>query len=274
MADNDWGPHVEPADANQQEKSGNPVDSVQGGTTNNNLPDAVDAADGVGGSDTPRTFPRQVLTGTQRGTQSLTGEQIVKDPSTSNTVITTSGPNQNTTYTDPNTNQGQVQIGRLANGSYGMKVAQPEFDVSTATDNQLIFNSNQNIFKIVDKITSVSIPQFDTTAGYGYVKYPHGQSKAPIINAYAAGALFTPDVAIIAVSYIPLPLYVSGATTTLQYFFALTDIPGNFVSGVTILYGVDSTYIHFLATCDVAAHTISAIPLTIFILQETANPVV
>lgn len=43
----------------------------------------------------------------------------------------------------------RVLLGKGADGFYGLKVSQPNFDVFTAEDDELIFNSGQNVFKIV-----------------------------------------------------------------------------------------------------------------------------
>lgn len=43
----------------------------------------------------------------------------------------------------------RVLFGKGANGFYGLKVSPANVDVFTATDDQLIFNSAQNVFKIV-----------------------------------------------------------------------------------------------------------------------------
>lgn len=47
----------------------------------------------------------------------------------------------------------RVTLGLLSDGSYGLKVSQPGFDVLSAADDELIFNSSQNVFKIVGIIT-------------------------------------------------------------------------------------------------------------------------
>jgi len=44
---------------------------------------------------------------------------------------------------------GVAQFGRFADGSTALKVAKSGIEVSTATNDQLIFNSSQDVFKIV-----------------------------------------------------------------------------------------------------------------------------
>lgn len=43
----------------------------------------------------------------------------------------------------------RVLLGKGANGFYGLKVSKPTFDVYTASGDELAFNSDQNVFKIV-----------------------------------------------------------------------------------------------------------------------------
>ena len=43
----------------------------------------------------------------------------------------------------------RVSLGLLSDGSYGLKVSPENVDVLTADDSELIFNSSQNVFKIV-----------------------------------------------------------------------------------------------------------------------------
>lgn len=47
----------------------------------------------------------------------------------------------------------RVLLGKQGDGSYGLKVSKPTFDVYDATDSNLIFNSSQNVFKIVQSDT-------------------------------------------------------------------------------------------------------------------------
>src|SRR5260221_9771691 len=58
------------------------------------------------------------------------------------------------TYFDQ-TNSRMIE-GLLPDGSYGMWVSKPGYDVITATGDQLVFNSNQNIFKIDRKSTRLN----------------------------------------------------------------------------------------------------------------------
>lgn len=51
----------------------------------------------------------------------------------------------------------RVLLGKGADGFYGLKVSPPGVDVYTAADSELVFNSNQNVLKIVATGT-ISMP--------------------------------------------------------------------------------------------------------------------
>lgn len=56
----------------------------------------------------------------------------------------------------------RVMLGRGSGGFYGLKVSQEGIDVYDASDSQLVFNSNNNVFKIVSSGT-LNVPEMSTT---------------------------------------------------------------------------------------------------------------
>jgi hypothetical protein len=104
----------------------------------------------------PRVMARQIPSSTARGQMQLGAPNIFTD--SSNRRIMVQDDNQVNT----------VELGNIGMDSsgtqlWGLKVAQPGVDVTTAADNQLIFNSQQDVFKIVKSgPVSLTIP-----AGYG-----------------------------------------------------------------------------------------------------------
>lgn len=72
-------------------------------------------------------------------------------------------------------------------GQVVVKVAKPGFDANSATDDQLIFNSNQNIFKIIYSgvvtLPAVTLPAGAATARV--VSFTHNLGYIPVVNAYA-----------------------------------------------------------------------------------------
>lgn len=168
-----------------------------------------------------------------------------------------------------------MQIGLLTNGSYGVKIAQSGVDVGSATNSQLVFNSAQDVFKIADKIQT-SIPSFTASASSiatTSVTIAHGQSVEPIVDCYVKGQYFSSAMgSLLSTNYIRLPLnQPSGSYIISSYFFPDTG-SGSWL--VNIGYGVDSTNVYVQASFENTngtSTTLNAIPLTIFVLQETAS---
>ena len=84
----------------------------------------------------------------------------------------------------------RVALGLLSDGSYGLKVSQPGFDVLSAADDELIFNSGQNVFKIVGKhsgtlaaLTATNGAALGATSATTFDVYPHGLGYIPIVMA-------------------------------------------------------------------------------------------
>jgi hypothetical protein len=95
-----------------------------------------------------------------------------------------------------------ILIGLDSTGNSRIKVAPPGVDVTTATDTQLLFNSAQNVFKIV------SIKTFSITQPAGSVNTysrTHGLTYVPAVMGFlsAGGGLFR-----------PLPTHVSISSDT------------------------------------------------------------
>jgi len=84
-----------------------------------------------------------------------------------------------------------AQFGQFADGSIALKVAKTGYNVSVATDDQLIFNSNQNIFKIIQTgtftfpLTSISnnttLSVVDATSNGNYFTLNYNLSFTPIV---------------------------------------------------------------------------------------------
>lgn len=88
----------------------------------------------------PRTLPRQIATGSTRGTQTV-GYGSVKIDGTSNSIILSSPVtgNSNVTisangyqlFTNPSTQINQIIIGVLPDNTYGLVISKPGVDVLT-----------------------------------------------------------------------------------------------------------------------------------------------
>lgn len=136
----------------------------------------------------------------------------------------------------------------LADGSdFVMKVSKEGFDAVTADNDDLIFNSNQNVFKIVQ--TEVATLPADAT-GPPYtssVTVTHGLGYKPVVLAYAG----------VGANSVQLPFtgYNVGASVTITQAY----------------------YVGFITTTQVTFHAfdinnpLSALDVRYYLLQESAS---
>lgn len=100
--------------------------------------------------------------------------------------------NESTQIFKDDTGTRRVLLGKGANDFYGLKVSQSGVDVTTATNSQLVFNSGNNIFKIVSSGT-MTLPQASLSqtgtdqwnSGSSSVSVNHGLSYVPTVVAFA-----------------------------------------------------------------------------------------
>ncbi len=144
----------------------------------------------------------------------------------------------------------RVSLGLLADGSYGLKVSQEGIDVLTAGDDELVFNSGQNVLKIVDKNT-VTLTR---TAGdfTELVAYTHSLGYVPAVFAF---------IELGPTAHTPIPyILVDGTTGIINNIVKVSD--------------VDNTQVLFSATAPSAGTsfgTTTTYVITFYLLQETAN---
>ncbi len=164
----------------------------------------------------------------------------------------------------------RVLLGKGKDGFYGIKVSQEGSDVYDASDDDLVFNSNQNVFKVV-ATGNTTIPSFDSTTGYSSVTVPHGQNHIPLVQIYANGAIVDGSISIISTGYIPLPITFSPVALASNYYFENTG--GGTYRPLGLNYAVDDTNIYIQAGCDpsLSSFIFDDVPVTYYILQETAN---
>lgn len=101
----------------------------------------------------------------------------------------------------------RVILGKTGDGQYGLKVSKPEYDVFEAANNDLIFNSQQNVPKIV-------------SSGNLTITASTGTSTTDIVDISGLG-LTSPPLIICAAqtpasaaTYHPMPFINSPGTTT------------------------------------------------------------
>ena len=227
-----------------------------------------------------RVQPRQVSTGVTRGTWRVVsndgsyitvglipetndefgiaywnsnGDLISKNDGTTETRYDTNGVPRIFTGSDPST------------GGFIMKISEPNIDVLTATNDQLIFNSDQNVFKIVKEITGGWPEVFVTGPGVdgfvfnsGTTVVAHGLTGVP---AFLAFADFKGD----------------GSRTNLPITITSVSDPRYYLQG-TISVTTDATNVTF--TAEVLARLPAGVTVSfeaianackVFLMQETAS---
>lgn len=142
---------------------------------------------------------------------------------------------------------------------FGLKVAKAGADVLTAGDSDLIFNSEQNLFKIITS-SSVTFAVASLTSGSTTTQtVAHKQTGIPAVIAFVNG---TGSTYLTANQYYSVPVTIPVA------------VAGKYEAGILYGFRVDATNIYF----DVSNYT-SASPITdigtatfkYYVLQETAN---
>lgn len=171
----------------------------------------------------------------------------------------------------------RIVEGKLPDGNYGLWVSKPGFnanDPSASSDNNLIFNSNQDIFKVVTSGTT-TIPAFNTPAStlvWDSLVIPHGLPFVPVLQAYGLVNQFYnfnyPSINVETVqSYVALPFNAQTGS--------ILDIN---VTVYQITAGVDSTNVYFgwlyettLSGSGGTGYNFPAVPIRYYLLRETAN---
>lgn len=158
-----------------------------------------------------RVLPRQTSTGLARGVQQLGSPNVYVDSGNENIVVAKND--------SANTSTPQVLMGNQVNFGEGFYVTKPGIDVTSAkSPDDFIFNSNQNVFKIV-KTGFLTIPGYSggpSSAG-NYLTYTstttehHGLSYVPAVLGYYSDTSST--------SFLPLPYSIAlGSGTTASWF--------------------------------------------------------
>lgn len=181
-------------------------------------------------SDISRVLPRQVSSGTMRGTQIVTGVFQMNDPNNVPRMII-DAPNAD------------------------IKISQAGVNVYTASDSQLIFNSNQNIYKIVLTGTNTLVNDGSTETT---LTIPHNLGFTPIAQCFLNDTIISgvgTDLSL------PLPTYtqvsIGGVTAGVVTFSAYLS------------FATDSTNLYVLlfnATGSPVSYNI-----TYYLLQEAGS---
>lgn len=140
----------------------------------------------------------------------------------------------------------RVLLGKGKNDFYGMKVSQVGTDVYDGADEDMVFNSDNNLFKIVTTGTYTLTGTYDgAVEHYNVFTIPHGLAFTPVVIAFYDGTR-------------PLPFFEVGAGLSVE-IQAMWEI------------SVDETNIYILHTIPTGTSGDYFNTIKYYLLQETAN---
>lgn len=149
----------------------------------------------------------------------------------------------------------RVLLGKGKNGFYGLKVSEEGVDVWDATDAQLIFNSDQNVFKIVDEGTTSlgsdgsPVQTVEITHNLGFAPIPHVFLNGVTLSGIGSGL------------NIPLPAFEN----------LNIDLVGNVVQDRSrYIATADSTKL-YITLLNATGAVIDPLNIKYYLLQESAN---
>lgn len=216
--------------------------------------DFIQPGDSAAGGDTPRTFPRQVLTGNSRGIQQFGSPNLFADSGNNYFGVSKNGVQQ-------------VLMGLQPTFGEGFYVTKDGVDVSQATSEQdFIFNSNQDVFKIVKIIDFPGISIVSPTCNAGEVsnsivninfiqEVPF--TYVPAVVGYTQGDVGT---------YYPFPRTNFFIFDAQRYFIISSQI---FASQTAVTAQID-TFVSCIGSAGSLTVTTVIQPFKIFVLQESA----
>lgn len=176
-----------------------------------------------------------------------------------------SGPYVSTNNGAVKVNNGTNMIGLFGPDSTGqtvIKIAKPGFDASTATDEQLVFNSSQNTFKIVGTGTLTAVGPTVSIAAVGVdvqsasTNIAHGLGFAPAVIAYAFDGLYY--------QFVPAKM---GQNNTANY--TAFDTVNVYSDATNVRITVRTELYNFVAGA--RTYGPASYDIKYYLLQETAN---
>lgn len=135
-------------------------------------------------------------------------------------------------------------------GEIVIKIAKPGFDVKTAANDELIFNSAQNVLKVVASgVANFTVPDPAGSLNDQVVTIPHGLPSPPAVLAYIP---VLRDDTIVGIFWTPLPY-----TNSVDLFAsAVSDETNVYITESMLTGGTWGT---------------TSLNIRYYILQETAN---
>lgn len=198
-----------------------------------------------------RVLPRQTSTGLARGVQQLGSPNVYVDSGNEQIIVAKT--------VDANSSNPQVLMGNQPSFGEGFYVTKPGIDVTSAKSNDdFIFNSNQNVFKIV-KTGFISVPGY-TVANPGVGTF--GSNGVEVITSH--GLDFVPAI----VAY----LSDLNSSNFLQLPYSIATGGGTTGVWINVIAQIDETNITVDASALVfgsTTYTASNQTIKYFLLQET-----
>lgn len=155
----------------------------------------------------------------------------------------------------------RVSVGALADGTFGLKVSKPTKDVNTAGSSDLIFSSNQNVFKVASVISQ----SFSHTSGginpsTSTVTVSHNLGYIPLalctVNI-TRNDIVSANTGVYTLPY--LQLGTGGGTTNVFIALAYIQLARSNTSTLTFNIGAQAPSLTIEGT------------IIVYVLQETAN---
>lgn len=202
-----------------------------------------------------RIKPRQTGTGVMRGQQTILGEQQSKIVFG---LVPGSTDDLGISFYDAN-GIPRWQVGDYPDGTVKMKLSQTGQDVRTATDDQLVWSSDFNLFKIVSSGTATSVVSSLAAGATDTTTVAHNLGYIPAVMAFVNG---TGSTYLTADTYYPLPKAVP------------ITVGANVHPGITYEVRVDASNVYFDVTNWSTVGPITDIGTAnwkYYLLRETAN---
>lgn len=151
----------------------------------------------------------------------------------------------------------RLLAGVYPNGDIKIKLSQATYDVTTATDEQLIWSSDFNAFKIVETDT-VSIQGGNNDVTFAEITFDRVYDEPPIVEAYAT---VTDGLSTTAPKLLPYVNYISdgGAVPPMYGVYYILDIAPS-TTGAT--FSLDNTF-------NGSGSSVSA-TIRYYVIQETS----
>lgn len=202
-------------------------------------------------------FGRKISTVGTNVTQATDNQLVLKEDYNTGTTI----------YYDTSGIPNVILGKRPLSGLRGLYVSRSGIDVTLAADSQLLFNSDQDIFKIVfEGTTTIPTMNLSSQVVWQTITIPHGLNFIPIMDIYAQ------------VNYLTWPNGVSAGSTTVPAYVPL-PYNGNGVGNISYDYYIDAaiTSTNIYITYYYSAGTTSGpiifpeTPIKYYLLQETSS---